>query len=119
MKRALAVRGEDDRPVAGFLDELVEGRRDVAVGKLERLLRILALEQERAVGRLAIARRPDLPRAVKRARLALHEEVGPELGIAARVERRVPAVGLEVRRRVNVEDGCFAPRSGSREAVWK
>ena len=62
VQRALAVAGEDDRPVAGFLHELVEGGGDVAIGQVERLFRVLALEQEGAVGRLAVARRPDLCR---------------------------------------------------------
>ena len=94
MQRALAVPGKDDRPVAGLLEELVERRRDVAIGEVERRLGILAVEQERAVRRLPVSRRPDLAGAVECACLALDEQVGSERRVAAGVERRVPAVGL-------------------------
>ena len=48
VQRALAVPREDDRPVARFLDELVERGGYVLVCKIERFLRVLALQQERA-----------------------------------------------------------------------
>src|SRR5947208_1729694 len=103
MERALTMAGKDDRPVAGLRNEAVEGRGNVAIGKIERRRRVTAVEQERAIGRLAVARRPHLTDAVERAGLALDEQVGAELGVAAGLKRRVPAVGQQIRRRVNIE----------------
>ena len=113
MPRALAVRGENDRPLASIGDEAVECGADIAIGEVERLLRVVALQEERAECRLAIARRPDLARAVERARLALDEQPGAELGIAAGLDRRVPAVALEIGRWMDVEDRRIAgPAAG-------
>ena len=61
MERALAVPGEDDRRAVGLRgEEHVERREHVAIGEVERLGRVLALEQEGAERGLAIARRPDV-----------------------------------------------------------
>ena len=93
MQRALAVAGKDDRPVARLVQEFLEGRGDVAIGKVERLLCLRLAGQERAEGRLAVARRPDRRAGVERTRLAAQEQLGPGVGIGV-VERGVPLLGV-------------------------
>ena len=95
---------EDDRPVAGLADEFVERGRHVTVSEIERLLRVLALQQECAERRLAVSRRPHLAGRSERARLALDEEAGAEFGVAAGIQRRIPAVTIEIGGRMDVED---------------
>src|SRR3954452_21105262 len=95
---------EDDRTVAGLADKFVERGRNIAVGEIERLLRVLALQQKRAERRLAIARRPHLAGRGEGARLALDEEAGAEFRVATGLERRVPPVAIEIGRRMDVED---------------
>ena len=103
VQRALAVPGEDDRPVAGFLDELVERRGDVAIGEVERLLRVLAL-------RAGTRRTPPGGSAAPRSRPAPLNALAwlwtnslvRNCGVAAGIERRVPAVASRDRS----SDGC-------------
>src|SRR4030095_17004316 len=96
MQRPLAVSGEDDRaPGIDGGKELVEGAGDIAIGKVERLIGILAVEQEGAIGLLPVSARPDLRDLVEGARLAADEEARAVLAVAV-VERRVPAVALEI-----------------------
>src|SRR5207253_7248402 len=102
--------GEDDRTVARLPNEFVERGGHIAVGEIERLLGIFALQQECAERGLAVARRPDLTSCGESARLALGEQARTELGVAARVERAVPAVTLEIGWRMDVEDGSAAGR---------
>jgi len=102
VQRTLAMAREDDRPVAGFVQELLERRRDVAIGEVERLLRLRLAGEECAEGRLAIARCPDRGAAVERARLAAQEQLGAGIGVRV-VERGVPLLGVEERGRVDEE----------------
>src|SRR6476646_5566959 len=104
MERALAMPGEDDRRIGWRLPhKRVEGGGDIAIGEIERGIGVLAVEQERAISRLAVARRPDLPGAIERARLALDEQSRAPIRI--RVERSVPAIGRQISCRVDVENG--------------
>jgi hypothetical protein len=89
-------------------EELVEGRDYVRIGEVERLVGVVALEQERAERRLPIARRPDVAEAAERARLALNEEFRLASGFAAFLavaDRRVPPVPFQIGGWVDVEDG--------------
>src|SRR4030095_14246734 len=101
---ALAMTREDDRPFARLRDEAIEGRRDIVVRKVERCLRVLTVQKECPERRLAVTGRPDLSGAVERARLASDEEPAAEFGVADEVERRIPAVALEVSRRMDIKD---------------
>src|SRR3546814_10390454 len=82
MQRALAVAGEDDRPVLRLRGKKgLECLLDIAIGGVERLARgdPVGIE-EGAERRLAIARRPDLARVGKVARDAAHEQGGARIG---------------------------------------
>jgi hypothetical protein len=104
VQRALAVPGEDDRPACRLRgEEGIKGGEHITIGEIERPGRILTFQQEGAERRLAISWRPDVGNRIERAGLALDEQPSPRPGIAAGVERRVPAVALEIGGRVDVE----------------
>src|SRR5688572_11797155 len=82
---------------------MIEGGGNISVGEAEGLVGVVAVQEERAVGCLAVARRPDLPGAVERACLALDEE---SVACAALrlSERSIPPVAAQIGGRVDVED---------------
>ena len=105
------MRGQDQWLAGGQPEEFGEGGANVGIGQVERLVGVLALQQEGSIGGLAIARRVDIASAAKGAGLALNEQAGAKLGVAARRQRCVPAVALKVRRRMDIEDrGLTLPR---------
>ena len=79
--------------------------------EIEGLLRIIALQQECAVRRLTVFRRPHLSCLGESARLALREQGCAEGRIADIVERCVPAIAFEIGRRMDVEDCRTAART--------
>ena len=85
MHAALAVRGEDDRPVrGGFAEEFLISGEHVAIGEIERASRIVVIGQKGAERRLPVFRRPDLADAVERARLAADEQGARDPAIRGR-----------------------------------
>ena len=116
MVAALAVRGEDDRPIGRRLaDEFLIGGAHVAIGEIQRTPGIGLIGQEGAEGRLAIFGRPDRADAVEDARIAANEQAGAILRFAI-VDRRVPGRSLHERGRVDEEDRD-ARRAGRVEAM--
>ncbi len=106
MERALAVSGQDDRAVAGFLQELVERDHHIAICEVERLSGFRLVGQEGAERRLAIARRPDRPDLVEGACLGTQEQLGDGICLGV-VDRTVPMRRVDVGCRVDEEDRCL------------
>ncbi len=111
MHRALAVPGEDDRPVAGLDEELVEGEQNVAIGEIDRFRGLGLIGEEGAERGLAVTRRPDRADLVERAGLTLGKEGGAIIGFLI-VERRVPAGANKVGGRMDEEHRCLGLGGG-------
>ena len=100
---------EDDRTIlVDAFEEVVECLFDIAVGRVDRLLRFGLVGQKGADGCLAILGRPDLRRPVEGAGEAAQEQTRAILGLLI-AQPRVPLdvaveVGWDVARRMDEED---------------
>ena len=97
--------GKDDGLVfRHFRHERSESVQNVAVGHVDGFVRLRLVGEERADGRLAVARRPDRAGAVEGARHGLDENIGT-LARGCIVQIGVPVTLFDVARRVDEENG--------------
>ena len=111
--------GEDQRGVLRLRgQERVECGQNVAIGEVERLGRVVGLEEKRPKRGLAITWRPYRPDIGEGARLAAHEQGVARCRLPAFVDRRIPFVAGEIGGGMNVEDGG-AGRGGRGEGAGR
>jgi hypothetical protein len=108
VKRALAEPGKYHRlPGADMVQEFVECCGDIQISEVERLVRVLCLQEKSAIGCLSVSWGPHVAGAVEGTRLALREELIAPAALRL-IGWCIPAVALQIGRGMDVKDGRCA-----------